>query len=137
MNENDKVMSKLIKKDEKLDTICLPLLQSLFRAIKELLSKMILEHLPEEQFLDPLPNVLEQTSSAMKHNKLPEFIFGQLDNLLSYRPNASVLANEVYLMYAFNKTNECLKNLSLEEREGQLRIQEKEGGNLGKCLRID
>lgn len=47
MNENNKVMSKLIKEDEKLDTICLPLLQSLFRAIKELLSRMIPEHLPE------------------------------------------------------------------------------------------
>lgn len=104
-------------------------MQSLFRAIKELLSKMILEHLPEEQFWDPLPNVLEQTLSAMKHNKLSEFIFGQLNNLPSYRPNASVLANEAYLMYAFNKTNEWLKNLSMDEREGQLKI--------GKCLRID
>lgn len=50
MNENDKVMSKLIKEDAKLDTICLPLLQSLFRAIKKLLSRMLPEHLPEGQF---------------------------------------------------------------------------------------
>lgn len=44
MDENDKVLSKLIREDDKLDPICLPLLQTLFRAIKELLKRMIPEH---------------------------------------------------------------------------------------------
>lgn len=135
MNENDNVISKLIKDDEKLDTICLPLLQSLFRAIKELLSRMIPEHLPKGQFWDLLPDVREQSSSVMKHNKLPEFIFGQLDHLLSSRPNASVLANEAYLMYAFNKTSECLKYLPLEERKRTIENSRKGGREIRKMFK--
>jgi len=42
----------------------------------------------------------------MKHNKLPEFVFGQHDQLLRYRPNATLLTNEAYLMYSHNKTRE-------------------------------
>lgn len=77
MDENDKVLSKLIREDDKLDPICLPLLQTHFIAIKELLKRMIPEHLSEGQFWETSAAVRKQTSSVMKHNKLPEFIFGQ------------------------------------------------------------
>lgn len=132
MDENDKVLSKLIKADDKLDPICLPLLQTLFRAIKELLTRMIPEHLPEGQFWNTSPAVREQTTSVMKHNKLPEFIFGQLDHLLSFRPNASVLANEAYLMYAFNKTSQWLRDLQPEEREATIENSRKGGREIRK-----
>lgn len=69
----------------------------------------------------------------MKH-KLPDFIFGQLDHLLSYRPNASVLANEAYL-YAFNKTSEWLKKLPLEERERTIEISRKGGREIRKMFK--
>ena len=78
------VLSKLIKADNKLDPICLPFLQTLFRAIKELLTRMIPEHLPEGQFWNTSPAVRKQATSVMKHNKLHEFIFGQLDHLPSF-----------------------------------------------------
>ena len=40
---------------------------------------MIPEHLPEGQFWKTSPAVKKQATSVMKHNKQPEFIFGQLD----------------------------------------------------------
>ena len=73
------------------------------------------EHLPGGRFWEP--TVQDKTSSTMKHNKSPEFIFDQLDSLVSYRPNASVLANEAYLMCAYKKTSEWLKNLPDDEKE--------------------
>lgn len=135
MDENDKVLSKLIREDDKLDPICLPLLQTLFRAIKELLKRMIPEHLPEGQFWETSAAVRKQTSSLMKHNKLPEFIFGQLDHLLSFRPNASVLANEAYLMYAFNKTSEWLRKLPPDEREKIIENSRKGGREIRKLFK--
>lgn len=71
----------------------------------------------------------------MKHNKLPEFIFRQLDHLLSYRPNASVLANEAYHMYAFNKTSEWLKYLPLVERERTIENSRKGGREIRKMFK--
>lgn len=55
MDENDKVLSKLIREDDKVDPICLPLLQTHFIAIKELLKRMIPEHLSEGQFWERQP----------------------------------------------------------------------------------
>lgn len=71
----------------------------------------------------------------MKYNKLPEFIFGQLDQLLSFRPNASVLANEAYLMYAFNKTSEWLRKLPPDEREKIIENSRKGGREIRKLFK--
>lgn len=52
----------------------------------------------------------------MTHNKLPEFVFCQLNQLLRYRPNSTLLANEAYLLYSHNKTGQWLDSLSEVER---------------------
>ena len=76
-----------------------------------------------------------ESSSAMKHNKSPEFIFGQLDHLTSFRPNASVLANEAYLMYVYNKTSKWLKSLDDDEKDILLDDSRKEGRAVRKKFR--
>lgn len=65
--------------------------------------------------------------SALKHNKVPEFFFGQLDFLLKYRPNASALCNEAYLIYSHNKTKEWLDNLDDKTKEQYLNDSRREG----------
>ena len=74
--------------------------------MSELLKRMVADHLQGGTFAEPCEVMYEQTRSVMKHNKLPEFVFGQLDQLLRYRPYATLLTNESYLMYSHNKTRQ-------------------------------
>lgn len=91
VQQGDLIFSKLLEKSDQIDDIVLPLLQNLFTAIKQLLARMIPEHLPGGKYWDASDNFRQQTRSVAKHNKMPEFIFGQLDHSISFRPNASVL----------------------------------------------
>lgn len=91
VQQGDLIFSKLLEKSDQIDEIVLPLLQNLFTAIKQLLARMIPEHLPGGKYWDASDNFRQQTRSVAKHNKMPEFIFGQLDHSISFRPNASVL----------------------------------------------
>ena len=91
IDEDNKVYKKLIEPCESVDAIVCPMLQHIFLAIRQMLLKMIPEHLPGGKFLQPTEKLREETSSLKKHNKTPEFVFGQLDHLISYRPNASIL----------------------------------------------
>ena len=125
IDNSDKVLTKLLENNDKIDEIVQPLLQNLFLAIQQLLERMIPEHLAGGRFWEPSQSLMEDVQSAKKHNKSPEFIFGQY--LMAYRPNASVLANEAYLMYAFNKTGQWLKDMSNEERARLLASSIKEG----------
>ncbi|CAG2254242.1 unnamed protein product [Mytilus edulis] len=72
--------------------------------------------------------------SALKHNKVPEFFFGQLDFLLKYRPNASALRNEAYLIYSHNKTKEWLDNLDDKTKEQYLNDNRREGKKKAKTV---
>lgn len=126
INEDDRVTVHLASEDTEVDEILLPLLQSLFKAIQELLERMVEDHLPGGQFWNPTEELKQQTRSVMKHNKLPEFTFGQLDQLLRTRPNATTLTNESFLMYSFNKTREWLCGLNQEQKDRLLSESRKE-----------
>lgn len=52
---------------------------------------MIPEHLPGGKYRDSSDNFQQQTRSVAKHNKMPEFIFGQLDHLISVLTNGAFL----------------------------------------------
>ena len=134
IDETDYVRAKLVEQNT-VDTIVLPLLQNIFIAIKELLERMIPEHLPGGKFWNPSDALLEETKSAKKHNKLPEFVFGQLDHLISYRPNASLLANEACIMYSFNKTAEWLRNLPEDEKNKYLDASRQEGRKVREAFK--
>ena len=116
---------KLVERDDELNEILCPMLQGLFLAMSQLLNRMV--HLPGGKFSQPSEELIRETKSVMKHNKLPEFVFGQLDQLLRYRPNATLLTNEAYLMYSHNKTREWLESLPDEERNKLIDNARKQG----------
>ena len=96
---------------------------------------MVVDHLPGGKFWEPNADTFPQTSSVMKHNKLPEFTFDQLDQLLRYRPNATLLPNEVFIMYSHNKTRDWLKNLEEKMRNELIDESVKQGKELRKVFR--
>lgn len=114
---DDLIFSKLFEKSDQIDEMVLPLLQNLLTAIKHLLTRMIPEHLPGGKYWDASDNFRQQIRSVAKHNKIPEFIFGQLDHSISFRPNASVLTNEAFLLYPYNKTSEWLSSIPTDEKD--------------------
>lgn len=124
---DDLIFSKLLEKSDQIDEIVLPILQNLFTAIKQLLTCMIPEHLPGGKCWDASDNFRQQTRSVAKHNKMPEFIFGQLDHLISFRPNASVLTNEAFLLYSYNKTSQWLSSIPTDEKDKLMQDSIKEG----------
>lgn len=89
----DPLFVHLTSKNVEFDEIMCPLLQSLFQTMNTRLQKMAMDHLPGGMFWDPSGGLIEESKSTMTHNKLLEFAFGQLDQLLWYRPNSTLLAN--------------------------------------------
>ena len=79
---------------------------------------------------------MADTKSVMKHNKLPKFVFGQLDQLFRYRPNATLLTNESYILYSHNKTREWLSALSEEERHQLLNKGRKDGKTIRDQFKV-
>jgi len=53
---------------------------------------------------------------------------------MKYRPNATVLCNEAFLMFSHNKTGEWLAGLSDDERETLLKEAKTEGRNIRKKI---
>lgn len=97
--------TELLKKDAATDLITMQILQWLFEAMSYLLGRQARYHLPGGKFYTPKATIWEESQSTVKHNKFPEFFFGQLDFLLRFKPNATTLCNEAFLIFAHNKTN--------------------------------
>ena len=91
------------------------MLQTLFSSMLTLIERQACDHLPGGRYSSKDETVYQEAQSALKHNKLPEFFYGQLDFLLKNRPNASALCNEAYLIYSHNNTKEWLDTLDVPE----------------------
>ncbi|XP_063415652.1 uncharacterized protein LOC134697357 [Mytilus trossulus] len=127
--ENDIVMAELFKPDET-DVMTIQVLQALFSCMLNLLDRQAADHLPGGKYFSKPTDISAESKSVLKHNKLPEFFFGQLDFLLRYRPNASLLCNEAYLLYSHNKTDEWLQSLDDVMRIQLINDSRKEGKNI-------
>lgn len=136
IDTEDPLFVHLTTKNVEIDEIVCPLLQSLFQTMSTLLQKMVMDHLPGGKFWDPSGGLIEESKSTMTHNKLPEFVFGQLDQLLRYRPNSTLLANESYLLYSHNKTGKWLDSLSEVERNLMIDKSRKEGVEIRKNFKL-
>jgi hypothetical protein len=73
-----------------------------------------------------------QTMSTPRHNKFPERVFALLDALIRYRPVASTLCNEAYIMFSLNKTGDWINSLSPEKKQMYLDKARKEGREIRK-----
>ena len=129
MNQEDFVMRKLFKSDET-DGVTIQILQALFSCMLTLLDRQAVDHIPGGKYFTKPRDIAMQSTSVLKHNKLSEFFFGQLDFLLKYRPNATVLCNEAYLLYSHNKTDEWLQSLDDETKTKFINDSRKEGKNI-------
>ncbi len=116
--ERDEVFTRLsMDSSQEVEAITGPITHALCTALLQLLSRMVKDHLPGGRYQDVNPQEREKMTSVIPHNKLPEFVFGQLDFLVRYRPNASALVNESFLMYAMNKTEQWLDGLDPQRKE--------------------
>jgi hypothetical protein len=93
----------------------------------ELFKRMVREHIPGGKYHSLGEERRKEMLSAKKHNKLPGFIFGQHDQLMHYRPNATALVNEAFIMYNHNKTREWLHQLEPEQKKKILEDSRQEG----------
>lgn len=119
--------TELLKEDAVTDLITMQILQWLFEAMFYLLERQARDHLPGGKFYTPQATIWEESQSTVKHNKLPEFFFGQLAFLLRFKPNATTLCNEAFLIFAHNKTNNWPADLSDTERDSLLKEAKTEG----------
>jgi hypothetical protein len=126
VDKGDIVLRELLKSDET-DKLTIQILQSLFSSMLTLLERQACDHLPGGRYCSKDESIYKEATSVLKHNKLPEFFFGQLDFLLRYRPNASSLCNEAYLIYSHNKTKEWLDSLDDRTKEQYLNDSRREG----------
>lgn len=110
MVEHDSILHELILIKDSEDSVqAESIAQTLFTSLKGLLERQLKDQLPGGKHANASDKVKKESLSTMKHNKLPEFLFGQLDYIVRSRPNASILANEALILYSFNKTSNWLK----------------------------
>lgn len=122
MVEHDSILHDLIRIKDSEDCVqAESIAQTLFTSLKGLLKRQLKDQLPGGKYANASDNVKKESLSTLKHNKLPEFLFGQLDYIVRCRPNASILANEALILYSFNKTSNWLNGLSETERDTVLK----------------
>lgn len=122
MVEHDSILHDLIQIKDSEDCVqAESIAQTLFTSLKGLLERQLKDQLPGGKYANASDNVKKESLSTLKHNKLPEFLFGQLDYIVRCRPNASILANEALILYSFNKTSNWLNGLSETERDKVLK----------------
>ena len=132
----DAPLPDLVKKDAAYERLIQPddydaqtsaLLELIFAAWSNLIQKAASEHLPGGRFASVDESLAQETESVPRHNKFPERVFSLLDKLTRYRPAASTLCNESYIMFSLNKTGEWLNSLPEEKKKMYLDKSRKEG----------
>ena len=126
-----------IKQDEIYERLTTPdvydgetcaVLQQIFTSWYALLIKAASDHLCGGAFadVDKKPALASETKSVPRHNKFPERVFALLDALTRFRPVASTLCNEGYIMFSLNKTADWLNSLPPEKKEMYIEQSRKE-----------
>lgn len=119
-----------MKPNAEVDTFAIQLAQLLFCSFHKLVSNALKEHLPGGTYSNPSEKLKEQSKSVVPHNKMSERVFGMLDNFISFRPNASTITNEAFIMFSFNKTAEWLNTLPEGEKNKMISKSISEGREL-------
>ena len=114
--EKDEMLTRLLK-DAQEDEYAAQCIQALSLSLKSMLERMVPDQLPGGKYFACTEELRKETVSVPTHNKMPEFVFGVLDRLVRVRPNATILTNEAFLMFSYNKTGKWLESLNPEERE--------------------
>jgi hypothetical protein len=129
----DKFYECLKMQNEIIDSIAVQVAQTLFIAFHKLLKVAMKDQLPGGLYYVPNPDLVEDTLSVIPHNKLPERAFGMLDFMVRHRPNATILTNEAFVTFSFNKTSDWLDSLPRAERDKILNDARKRSKNSIHC----
>jgi hypothetical protein len=105
-------------------------LQLIFSVWANYLVKAVRDQLPGGVYDNLDPNTVKKLQGTPKHNKFCERVFGILDHLVKYRPNASTLANESFVMFSLNNTSQWLERKPGAEREQLLVTCRKLGSDM-------
>ena len=125
----DDFILQCLLKEHHLDTIVATILKNLFTAWETILIKSAGDHLIGGQYETIGPEMETETKSVPKHNKFPERVFALLDALTRFRPVATTLCNESYIMFSLNKTYNWITSLPEKERDEYLQ-KARSGGRL-------
>jgi len=112
--KEDYILETLLTQNEKLDFIVASVLQPLFSAWEAILQKAASQHLEGGEFANVEGPLEETTKSVPRHNKFPERVFALLDALTRFKPVASVLCNEAFILFSLNKTYDWLNTLDID-----------------------
>ena len=126
----DDVFARLVCKDSYVD-LTSQMLHVIFVAWSTYLKRALADQLPGGKDASYTLEEESNLKSVQKHNKFSESIFGILDNLMTWRPNASILANEAFVIFTSNNTADWLDSKGEEER---MKIVT-EAGKVGPKLR--
>ncbi|XP_046550545.1 uncharacterized protein LOC124260311 [Haliotis rubra] len=116
----DAVLKSLME-ESRYDDKVTDILQMTFAAWAIYLQRAVEAHLPGGEYDQAAEQIREQTKAVPKHNKFSEAVFGILHNLTTTRPNASVLANEAYIVFSLNRTLDWISGKTQEERKKLVR----------------
>jgi hypothetical protein len=99
---DDELKDALLSTNTNTDQTTAAVLERMFTAWETLLLMAAAEHLigGEHSIIEGA----KETLSVPRHNKFPERVFALLDALTRFRPVASTLCNEAYIMFSLNKT---------------------------------
>ena len=125
---DDELKDALLSTNTNTDQTTAAVLERMFTAWETLLLMAAAEHLigGEHSIIEGA----KETLSVPRHNKFPERVFALLDALTRFRPVASTLRNEAYIMFSLNKTGEWLSSLTENERDIFLQQARSEGPKL-------
>ena len=128
--------------NEIIDSIAVQVAHTLFIAFHKLLEVAMKDQLPGGLYYVSNTDLVEDTLSVIPHNKLPERAFGMLDFMVRHRPNATILTNEAFVTFSFNKTSDWLDRLPRAKRDKILNDARKHGREAKqkfkhRCLEIE
>lgn len=91
-------------------------LEHLLAGICATLQKLFKDFLEGGRWSQCSTSVHEKTKSVPKSNLFCESVFGHIDRIMREKPNASLIAQESYIMFCHNKTMEWLNNKTDAEK---------------------
>ena len=119
--QRDSILDKLVETRDFDDKVRL-ILKDLTKHWAIQLEPILSSYLPGGEYHSMTEEQVQETRSVVKHNKLAEELFGQLDRLMGKRPIATILTNEAHIMFKKNRTADWLKSKS--QAQQNLLIQE-------------
>ncbi|XP_046565768.1 uncharacterized protein LOC124274447 [Haliotis rubra] len=111
---DDVVVTELTKSGDS-DADTEHILEFLIPDLTTLLQRLLTDQLPGGEHAANTNLTHPECKSVIKHNKLPETVFAQLDYLQHTKPSSSIFSQEAHIMFNFNKVSSWISAMSDQE----------------------